>query len=580
MNTGNLYLLQGSRPPPRAFAQIPYRCIPWPLNNDVAGRGAMRRLLDRDFATSRCYSAQRTSTYKPWNGPRGLPVHLLGTFGPMVIPPINQHTQPLRPPHLERTAGSVDLPLAGREVLPPARSSEDVPAAAQDGHIAPAVGPAEDTPATILADHVVPTIPSGAEISTDQAGGAMPAEQERSGELDRIQSKLALWDAEERQAHARPRLPVGVPAFKPSDQIHVMGLDLAGRYIAHALAGCETIPPVRYLIHRHFLYKQWHQADKQLTLYRGATSIARRRVKAELIPEDPADSRSNRVIDNLLVTLPAAEVLQALGHIRHRLDHRSTICLVNDGLGVAEALIEAYFPDESRRPIFLLGHFTTSLGHGESRFSVAEIRPGRLYLSLFSPPKEASRFNIKRHPPIERTARATHFIRLLTAMPGLNATGHPMPDFLRYKLPSMAFRTIVDPLAALLDCRYSELTSNPYARQLMDRLIGELSRLVSRLPECRQSKRLKQFAVSSALRDEVFHKLMLRRTADSKLRVQIGRGWDTDINYLSGYFVRRGREVQASVTALDSIMWAVKAKQVVTLGKLEGDIPFETEDSA
>lgn len=541
----------------------------------------MRRLSDRNFAMSRCYSAQKTSTYKPWNGPRGLPVHLLGTLGPMKIPSINQDTQPLRPPHLERPVAPVALRPTSREVQPPAESPEDVPARAQDGPVEPAVRPSEDTPAAVEAGSVVPAEdPLGDKASTNQARDAVPAEQEGLGELDRIQSKLALWNAEERQAQARLQLPVGMPAFKPSDQIHVMGLDLAGRYIAHALAGCETIPPVRYLIHRHFLYKQWRQANKELTLYRDVTSIARRRVIAEYIPEDPADSRSNRVIDNLLVTLPPAEVVQAIGHIRHRLDHRSTICLVNDGLGVAEALIQAYFPDESRRPIFLLGHFTASLGHGESRFSVREVQPGRLYLSLFSPAKEGGRLNIKRHPPLERTARATHFIRLLTAMPGLNATGHPMPDFLRYKLPTVAFRTIVDPLAALLDCRYSDLTSNPYARQLMDRLIGELSRLVSRLPECRQSKKLKQFALSGSLRDEVFHKLMLRRTADSKLRVQVGRGWDTDVNYLSGYFVRRGREVRASVTALDSIMWAVKAKQVVAMEKQQGEIPFETEDSA
>jgi cytochrome b translational activator protein CBS2 len=254
---------------------------------------------------------------------------------------------------------------------------------------------------------------------------------------------------------------------------------------------------------------------------------------------------------------------------------------VNDGLGVAEALIEAYFPDQSTRPTFILGHFTTSLGHTGSRFSVAEVRPGRFFLSVFSPPEPGGgeRFYVKRHPPLERTVRATHLIRLLMAMPGLNATGHPMSDFLRFKLPTVAFRTIVDPLAALLNCRYDHLPTNPYARHLMDRLIGELSHVLARFPEFRQSRRFRRFAATSALREAVYKKLMLQRTADSKMRAQFARGWDTDVDFLSGYFVRRGREVKATVTTLEGIGAAAKARQVILLKQLEADIPFETTES-
>jgi cytochrome b translational activator protein CBS2 len=359
-----------------------------------------------------------------------------------------------------------------------------------------------------------------------------------------------------------------------------MGLDLKGRYIAHTLAGCESIPPVRYIIHTHPMYKLWCQAGKQLVMHRGDISITRRRIHGQYIPADATESPRDRVIDNLIVTLPASQVVKALGHIKHRLDHRSTICLVNDGLGVAEALIEAYFPDESRRPIFLLGHLTTALDYAHSRFSLAEVRQGRLYLTLFSTPRDAELpFQIKRHPPLERTARAMHLIRLLTAMPGLRATGHSMPEFLRYKLPSVAFRTIVDPLAALLDCQYHKLPNNPYARQLMDQLIGELSRLLSRLPECKDSARFRQAALAGSLRDEVLHKLMLQRTADSRMRALVARGVDTDVDYLAGYFVRRGREVNASVTALDSVLCAVKAKQAEVLKALNAEIPFETAES-
>lgn len=539
----------------------------------------------------------------PWNNVRSLPRRLARKTGPLAIPPIGDNPTADKPvrktvsdaPPTEKALRDEQARVQARPVTPVVRErpaeQEMTPEELERIQAKVALWNAKadkpvrkrvsDAPSTGKA--------SRGEQARVQASPVAPKEQEKPAEqeikpegLERIQSKVALWNAEgEQEADARPRLGVDIPLFKPSDQIHVMGLDLKGRYIAHTLAGCHTIPPVRYMLHRHFLYKQWKESDRQLTLYRGDMSIVRRRVIPEYTSREDAEEEIGDVVDNLIVTLPASQVLQAIGHIKHRLDHRSTICLVNDGLGVAEALIEAYFPDESRRPIFLLGHFTTSLGHADGQFSLSEVRPGRLYLSLFSlQGREANqRFSIKRHPPFERTARAMHFIRLLTAMPGLNATGHPMADFLRYKLPTVAFRAIVDPLAALFDCRYDYLPTNAYARQLMNQLVGELTRVVSLLPECRDSQKFRQFALSRTLWDEVFHKLMRQRTADSKMRAQVGKGFDTDVEFLSGYFVKRGREVQAPVATLDSVMWAVKAKQVVFLERLAGDIPFEAKQS-
>jgi cytochrome b translational activator protein CBS2 len=304
----------------------------------------------------------------------------------------------------------------------------------------------------------------------------------------------------------------------------------------------------------------------------------RSRVEAEDIsgfPEESVDEED--MIHNLIVTIPAGQVVQALERIKHRLDQRSTICLVNDGLGVAEALIEAYFPIESRRPVFLLGHFSAHLGPAEEAFSVSEVRQGRLYLSIFSPqaPGPAMPFRIKRHPPPERTVRATHLIRLLTAIPGLHASGYPMTSFFKYKLPMMAFRSIVDPVSVLLDCTYDKLLTNRYARQLMDRLLGELTGVVAALPELRDSEEFRQSAIDASLRKDVFKKLLAHRTANTRMRTQISRGWDTDIDFLSGYFVRRGRQVRANVTALDSIMGAVKAKNRTVTDQMEEELPME-----
>ncbi|KAK3336205.1 ketopantoate reductase PanE/ApbA-domain-containing protein [Cercophora scortea] len=390
---------------------------------------------------------------------------------------------------------------------------------------------------------------------------------------------LDFWEAQEQQAKEdvldRPPPP---PYQPPSEQIHILGTDVVGRYIAHALAGCRTIPPVRYLIHRYNLWTAWEQAGRRLTRRRGAELDVRGRVVGEYCPKNKhfKTPLNYERIDNLIITVPPGSTVSALADIRHRLDYRSTICLVQTGLGVAEALIDEYFPNVETRPTFLLGHLTTAVGSTGQHFSFAEFQPGRLYLSIFEPSAgKGMKRIIKHHPPIERTQRATHLLKLLTAMPELNATGHPMADFFRQKLPSVAFRAVADPLAMMLDSAYNEVARNTYTRQLMDQFLGDITHVVARLPECRNQQKFAVFFQGNQLRKFVYKKLRLKDDADSPMRNDMGAGTHTDLDYLTGYFVRRARELSVPVPRLENLMLLVKAKKMAMISQRNDDIPLE-----
>ncbi|KAK3310761.1 uncharacterized protein B0T15DRAFT_498840 [Chaetomium strumarium] len=572
VNTGNLYFLLSSGPPPRAFARIPYRYPAWSFNNSIAGRGASRRSLGRYFTSSRSNRTQENgyipSGLGPWKaGWYVPPLNLRSQEPPLSISPVGDKHAPTTKSGLGLMRPITKVTCVVSADAQPEVSSRDSktqqggihqPPAAHVQHAETVEERIEDEPSRVSASPI-----------------ARPEGKEQ-GRLDLIRSKVALWDAETRQTGVQTSIPGDVQPLNPCDQIHVMGLDLKGRYIAHTLAGCQTIPPVRYILHNRHLYRHWSNTQKQLRLYRGDNVIIHRRVRAECSSAGQDQSSTRDAIHNLIVTLPAGQVVQALSHVRHRLDHRSTICLINDGLGVAEAVIDAHFPNKLRRPTFLLGHLTTSLGHHDRPFSVSEVRPGRLCLSLFSEPEQVgARFRIKYHPPLERTEVPTQLLRLLTAVPGLHATGHSMTDFLHHKLPMVAFRTIADPLAVLFDCTYDYLVTDRHTKNLIDACISELSQVVSRMPELRDSPRFRQSAVHSWLRDEVYYKLMGQKTADSRMRAQVSRGWETDVDYLSGYFVRRARELQANVSTLLAFTAAVKAKRSVMLKKLAADLPFQ-----
>lgn len=63
-------------------------------------------------------------------------------------------------------------------------------------------------------------------------------------------------------------------------------------------------------------------------------------------------------IDSLIVTTKADSTLQALEPLVPRLTPASTVVLLQNGMGVLEDVLQAFFPDPSTRPFFILGNMT------------------------------------------------------------------------------------------------------------------------------------------------------------------------------------------------------------------------------
>nr|CDP24145.1 Putative protein of unknown function [Podospora anserina S mat+] len=403
-------------------------------------------------------------------------------------------------------------------------------------------------------------------------------EQDVVAESNRILSRIAMWDQQEQ---AVPEFtPVPADDLAPSEHIHVMGLDPVGRYITHILASCDHIPPVRYVMHTPGVHNVFKQNDRKLTLYRGDQMVTTNRIIAVNFNQggdytSPKQYALPSLISNLIITTPAADVVRILEPIKHRLDHRSTIVLINDGLGVVEDLIKTYYPSSITRPTFILGQFTGKLGYTGEQFSVEEVELGRLRMSIYPQQIQQSGVRIVRHPPIEHTLKPTRLLRTLTVIPDLRAAGFPMDDFFKKALPTIVFRSIVDPLTVVLDSTYDKLPKNAYARLVMDQLLSELCGVISRLPEVRDSPDFSRLTVTQRLRKEIYHKLVRQQTSSSRMRSNVARGWATDIDYQTGYFVERGRQLGLRVENLNSLIAEVKAKQKIQMDRQNMQIPFQ-----
>lgn len=355
--------------------------------------------------------------------------------------------------------------------------------------------------------------------------------------------------------------------------VHVLGFDPKAYFIAHCLAGYEYLNPVRLLIHKRVIWNTWEREGKRLLLLQGANRILHDRAEAEWIGTGYM-ARSDEHIEQLIVTIPCCQTTEAIENIKHRIDHRTTICLVQDGLGVVEELNATLFVDPTTRPTFIIGHSTASIGHYRPAFFSSMLRgPGKLYLHPMERGVGLPFFSY--HPPIERRVHGVKFLRTLVGTHGLAAGGFSLENYLVKKLPEMVFQSIIEPMAIALDTTYDQVLRNQHAILLADELLEELFNVIWALPELTNSSKVIKHCGREALRKYTVNRLADKGMSQSPYLDHVRAGRMVDIDYFNGYFVRRGKELGIKTFRNQMVIEVVKARVERRKKQLQGLVPFE-----
>lgn len=330
------------------------------------------------------------------------------------------------------------------------------------------------------------------------------------------------------------------------------------------------------------MWNTWAHEGRQILMVKGPHRISRRRAELEWIGRGRMAPCMDH-IEQLVVTLPCHATKQSIGNIAHRIDKNTTICLVQDGLGMVEELNEAFFQDPDTRPAYILGHMTASLGfYRPAFFSTLFRKPGKLLLTAVEPgiSNYFSQFSLRSRSalPEQRQAKSTQFLRTLVSTEGLGAGGFRMEDFLMKKLPAMVFQCIIEPIAIALDTTYDQVLRNDKAILLADELLEELFNVIWALPELSNSSKVLRYCGMDALRRFTLTRLTSKGAAQSQMLSLVRIGKMVDIDYLNGYFVKRGEELGIKTPQNKMVIDLVKARVEARRKEIKGLIPFEGVD--
>jgi 2-dehydropantoate 2-reductase len=349
----------------------------------------------------------------------------------------------------------------------------------------------------------------------------------------------------------------------PDRRIYVLGIGNIGRLFAHSIARLSNRPPITLLFHRPSLVDEFKQAGETIEIITNGTSNRQSGFDYEVISTEAPEQEPTQAIHNLIVATKATQTLPALSAIKHRLKPASTILFTQNGLGTTSHL-STLFPDPSSQPTYL----TAVVFHGiysTAPFTNIHAGVGFLHLAptLISPSTQD-----QDNEPYQ------YLLSTALQLPAVNALYATPQELLIIQLEKLVVNAIINPLTAIFRIRNGELYDFPTLEPLIKAVIAETSAVILALPELREegSGVRERFGVG-ALGRLVKEKALLTRGNRSSMLQDVEEGKETEIGFINGWVVEKGKELGVQVGVNESVVSMVEERRVLGLeevGKVFG----------
>ncbi|OAL50490.1 6-phosphogluconate dehydrogenase C-terminal domain-like protein [Pyrenochaeta sp. DS3sAY3a] len=337
-------------------------------------------------------------------------------------------------------------------------------------------------------------------------------------------------------------------------RVHVLGLGSIGTFVAHSLAEIPQRPAVTLLLHRPSLMDSYLRKDKKILLktIQGEV-IANGSYGFEVLRDnewyttDPdlwsspsrqlgsRDARTGSMIEHLIVCVKATQTVDALHPLLSRLGRQSTIMFLQNGAGMIEDVNDCLFRDPYTRPNYMTG----VISHGVTLNNSFDItHTGFAATSIGAVPRGEDSVLTDRS---EGLAPLAHYLlQALPQVPRLNCRSFEWLEVFQLQLEKLSTNAFCNPLCALADSPNKYLFTIP---EMCRALISEISSVVLALPELHGVDGVRERFSSKSLEETVMSIIDRTRETTCSMVWDLRAGRETEVRYINGYWVRRGREL-------------------------------------
>lgn len=342
-----------------------------------------------------------------------------------------------------------------------------------------------------------------------------------------------------------------------SRRIHVLGVGNIGLLFAHSLGKLHDPPPITLLLHRANLACEWEESGRTVEVITHGRSERDGDFDVQVIKatEDESMLENKDIIENLILATKTINTVAALSAIKDRLTRSSTILFAQNGMGTVEEVNEKVFVDPSSRPNYL----SCIVSHGaftQGPFRLVHAGFGTVAIGqVYTPHDHGESIALDSD---RLTSKPRYLLEMVTKAPILVATEYDPVELSRLRLEKLVVNAIVNPLTVIFNCRNGEVLSNNDRRQLMRRLLAETSQVIRSLPELKSDKATEDRFSTQKLETVVLDVADKTGQNTSSMLQDVRASRPTEIDYINGYIVKRGKEVGLECTNTKRLIQMVK----------------------
>jgi len=397
-------------------------------------------------------------------------------------------------------------------------------------------------------------------------------------------------------------------------RFHVLGLGSVGSLLSHHLR--RAIPTTHSITLIHKTQRQARDALSHGGVIRienhGLLSTAHGfrfenfdALDVSSMAQTEGSAKHVETIESLFVTTKAHQTLPAIRRLVPRLSKNSTIVLLQNGMGMYEALVHEVFRNPEQRPHFILASNThgafrkdtyhvVHAGQGTIDFGIVPDIAGRAFEAGFldeSVPKperkpHLSDITTPDDPSFERYRSLRSTVAAMLLLEPLDVSWKPMAHIQTAMRRKLVVNAVINPLTAIMGCRNGDIFTTPSSHRLMQRICQEASNVFMVQTKAETQTwlqtlvsegidvddvaigRLPRALTKTMLEEEVLRVAQATKGNISSMLSDVRHGRTTEIDFINGYLLKLGLTYHVEMPATATLLNLVKMRSAIPLDQM------------
>ncbi|KAI8137364.1 2-dehydropantoate 2-reductase [Fennellomyces sp. T-0311] len=314
-------------------------------------------------------------------------------------------------------------------------------------------------------------------------------------------------------------------------RFHILGTGAIGCHIATELRARH---PVTLLLRSQRAVQDFRNRNNEIT-YKRADMKPRQVVGFDAV----AMGNAMPNIETLVVATKATHAVDAVRTVKPYLTPLSTLVLLQNGMGVADEILQSLWPNTKEVPSVVIGvnrHAVERLQH----FSIQ-------HNSGWNDPAGGLVLGAMNH---SKASQVKPVLSAFAEIPEMNAHVVDWPELQRKMMRKLVVNAAINPIAGILDCHNGELLRNPWGMQVSRQVCKEAAEVLTEL---------------NTNTDELYQMIVDMLTISKNNRCSTVQDFRakrlTELDFINGYLCQLAKERNVDVPTNQFLLDMAHAKE-------------------